>query len=69
MKEFPDKPLTVSAGKLLCTVCRELALKATVLKLHFKSRRHKGREQLGHKGEQDMVIAESCIQQGRTCGW
>ena len=70
VKEFPDKPLTVSAGKLLCTVCRELVLKATVLKLHFKSRKHKkGREQLGHKGKQDMVIAESCIQQGRTCGW
>ena len=39
LKEFPDEALTVSAGKLFCTACREeLALKATVLKLHEAER-------------------------------
>ena len=61
LKEFPDEALTVSAGKLFCTACREeLTPKETVLKLHFKSRKHKdGKEPLGHKGKRDMDIAEA----------
>ena len=39
LKEFLNEALTVSAGKLFCTACREeLAGKASVLKLHFKLR-------------------------------
>ena len=35
-------------------------LKETVLKLHFKSRKHKdGKERLGCKGKWDMDIAEA----------
>ena len=39
-----------------------MALKATVLKLHFKSRKHKdGKERPGRKGKRDMDIAESFL--------
>lgn len=61
LKDFPDEALTVFAGKLFRTACREeLALKATVLKLHFQSRKHKdGRERLGCKGKRNKDIAEA----------
>ena len=61
LKEFPEEALTVSADELFCTACREeLALKATVLKLHFQSRKHKdGKERLRCKDKWDMDIAEA----------
>ena len=41
VKEFPDQPLNVSAGKLFCRACREeLSTKLSVLRYHLKSKKH-----------------------------
>lgn len=41
VKEFPDEHLTVSAGKLFCSACREcLVIKRSVVANHVKSSKH-----------------------------
>ena len=38
VREFPDENLTVSAGNLFCSACREpVSLKKSVIKLHLDS--------------------------------
>ena len=61
MKEFPDEGLTVSGSRLFCTMCKEeIGLKATVICLHVKSKKHiSGKECLKQKKIHDMDIAEA----------
>ena len=57
-KEFPDQKLVVSSGNLFCR--EELALKKSILELHFKSEKHtRGKMKLVNKDmrEQDIVKA------------
>ena len=51
VKEFPDEDLTVSGSRLFCTACKEeIGLKATVICLHVKSKKHiSGKERLKQK--------------------
>ena len=42
VREFPDENLTVSAGNLFCSACREpISLKKSIIKLHLDSQKHK----------------------------
>ena len=61
MREFANENLTVSAGKLFCTGCREeLGLKVTVIKQHLKSKKHQlGKERLQRKNREERDIAEA----------
>uniref|UniRef100_A0A1X7T065 DUF659 domain-containing protein n=1 Tax=Amphimedon queenslandica TaxID=400682 RepID=A0A1X7T065_AMPQE len=61
VKEFPNENLTVSGGKLFCNGCREeLGLKATVVKLHVKSNKHKlGKEKLQGRNKEEIDIAQA----------
>ena len=61
LREFPKESLSVSAGKLFCTACREeLALKVTVIRQHLKSNKHTvGKERLQRKDRQERDIAEA----------
>ena len=61
LREFPNEALSVSAGKLFCTACREeLALKVTVIRQHLKSNKHTlGKERLQRKDGQEKDIAEA----------
>ena len=59
LREFANENLTVSAGKLFCTGCREeLGLKVTVIKQHLKSKKHQlGKERLQCKNREERDIA------------
>ena len=61
VKEFPNENLTVSGGKLFCNGCREeLGLKATVVRLHVKSKKHKlGKEKLQGRNKEEIDIAQA----------
>ena len=60
VREFPNELLSVSAGKLFCTACREeLGLKASIIRLHIKSQKHQnGKERVSHKEARERDIAE-----------
>ena len=61
VREFSGENLTVSAGKLFCSGCREeLGLKLSVIQLHVKSNKHRaGKERLqgSEAREQDIATA------------
>ncbi len=61
VREFPTKQLTVTAGKLFCTACREeLGLKRSMIQGHFKAAKHAdGKKRLEHKEarERDITVA------------
>ena len=61
IREFSGENLTVSAGKLFCSGCREeLGLKLSVIQLHIKSNKHRaGKERLqgSEAREQDIATA------------
>ena len=61
MKEFPNENVTVSRGKLFCKGYREeVGLKATVIKLHFKSNKHQlGKDRLQERNREEMDIAQA----------
>lgn len=64
----------MTANKLFCTACKEVALKKSIIDLHVKSEKHtKGKERLADKDkrEQDIVKAlndiRKCILLVRCC--
>ena len=60
MREFPGKSLSVSAGKLFCTACREVSLKLSIVKGHIKAGKHiRGKEKMSERGlrERDIIHA------------
>lgn len=58
VREFPDEGLTVSGSNLFCTACREeIGLKATVIRLHCKSKKHtSGKERLKQKKSMTRIL-------------
>ena len=62
VSQYPDEPLTVSAGKLFSQACREeVELKKSVIENHIKrSRKHvTGKDILCHKQQLERDIAEA----------
>ena len=60
VREFPNEALTVSAGKLFCTACRdELSLKISIIKGHVKTAKHL----CGIKAIADREVRERDISQ------
>ena len=61
VKEFTNENLTVSRRKLFCKGCREdVGLKATVIKLHFKSKKHQlGKDRLQERNREEIDIAQA----------
>lgn len=60
VKEFPGENLTVDAGVLFCTTCREeLCLKKSSILSHIKSAKHqKGKERVVKKADNIQTITE-----------
>ena len=60
VSEFPGENLTVSAGYLFCSACREsVSLKKSIIKLHLNSQKHKtSKAKLLDKEAKQRSIAE-----------
>ena len=61
VREFPTEQLTVSAGKLFCSACREeLGLKRSVVQAHIKAAKHAdGKKRLERKEAREKDISEA----------
>ena len=60
VREFPNKALTVSAGKLFCSACREVSLKRSIIKSHIKSAKHqRGQTAVARKQAREKDIVEA----------
>ena len=61
VREFADEALTVSAGKLFCTACREeLSLKQSIIKGHVKTSKHlRGKKSVAERVSRQRDIAQA----------
>ena len=61
VREFPNEALTVSAGKLFCSACREeVSLKRSIIKSHIKSAKHqRGQTAVARKQAREKDIVEA----------
>ena len=61
VREFRTEQLTVSAGKLFCTACREeLGLKRSIIQGHIRSAKHAdGKKRLERKEAREKDISEA----------
>ena len=64
VREFPNEALTVSAGKLFCTACRdELSLKISIVKGHVKTVKHlRGIKAIADRRVRERDISQSLKQ-------
>ena len=59
-KEFSGEMITVSAGNLFCSACREeLSLKLSVIKQHVQSAKHLQKKQLAEKRSREHDISQA----------
>ena len=63
VKEFPEEPINVSAGKLFCKACKEeLSTKLSVLKNHLKSKKHaEATKKLEKSDKRERDIAQALV--------
>ena len=61
VKEFPDEPFIVSAGKLFCSACKEeISLKLSIINNHVKASKHgHGKQALLKKESRERDIAQA----------
>lgn len=64
VKAFPNESLTVSAGKLFCTACREeVSLKQSIIKHHIAASKHvRGKQALAKKEARERDIVQAMKQ-------
>ena len=69
VREFPDENLTVSAGNLFCSACREpISVKKSIVKLHLDSQKHKtSKDKLLAKEAKQRNIAELLKNYDKGC--
>jgi len=65
LREFPDRGLTISAGKLFCTICRkEVAVKKSTVEKHLDSDLHKqNKEAIDKEKEKQAIITQLFVRQ------